>query len=288
MTCLTLPWPLDSGLDSRQHIDLPGSNIVLDIHGDPLKAELTVVMEGNQFMVMPDILAAFRRSVGRPVEVLYVTLPPASFKSLVMGHTLAVGNLVLSAVPDVVMGPPDFMADLYNRRFVDEPVTFAGNQGIVLVVPRGNPKGLSGPQDLLRTDIRIATSNPQTERGSYRKYLQAVAHLPALVDKIRRAAVTARWIHHREVPALVHHGMADAALLYAHFARYYAQWQEPLFDALVFSAGGSRPGVLPGGAAPQSPEQRAGPGLDRVALERRGRKNLSPPRVCRPLDQALG
>ncbi len=243
MRCLTLPWPLDLGEAVKDHVDLPGSNLVYDFHGDPLSAELFIVMEGNQFMVIPDVLEAFFRHLGRRVEVFYVTLPPPRFRPLIEGHPLAIGNLVLKFRPQVVMGPPDFMGKI--RDLVTEPKTFVRNKGVVLLVQKGNPKGIKGPEDLIREEIKIAISNPKTEVNSFKTYLAALEHVSGLKEKIEKEAIFSQVIHHREVPAFVFEGLADVAPLYFHFAYYYQNprfFETPLFDYLEFPEGAAQQG----------------------------------------------
>ncbi len=238
MRCFTLPWPLDTGAEVRDHVDLPGSNIVYDFHGDPCNADLYIVMEGNQFMVLPDLLEAFEKFVGQDIKVFYVTLPPPRFRPLIQGKGLAVGNLIFNFVPQVVMGPPDFMSKI--RDFVSSPQTFIHNRGVVLVVKRGNPKNILGPEDLKRNEVVVAISNPETEINSFNTYLAALAEIPGLEEKIRKKAVFSQVIHHREIPALIQAGIADVAPLYYHFAYYYQNprfFTEPLFDYIEFPGG---------------------------------------------------
>ncbi len=237
LQCLYLPWPLDTGAD-KEGVFLPGSNVVFDFHGDPCRAELTIVMEGNQFMVIPEVIEAFSKEIGREVQIFYVTLPPPRFRPVLEGKPLAIGNLVLHMEPEVVMAPPEFMAKVEGM--ILEPVTFMENRGVVLVVRRGNPKQIKGPEDLLREDVRIAISNPQTEVNSYQTYLESLSHVPGLREKIEKEALKSRVIHHREVPAMIYHGLADVAPLYFHFAYYYQNPQffpEPVFDYLTFPEG---------------------------------------------------
>ncbi len=237
---LHLPWPLDTGREIPENLFLPGSNVVYDFHGDPCQAELVIVMEGNQYMVIPELLAAFAKYLGREVEVFYVTLPPPRFRGLIEGKPLAIGNLVLSVRPHVVMGPPEFMRGLRGSGRITEPVTFVRNRGVVLVVARGNPKGITGPEDLMRPDVRVAISNPETEVNSYRTYREALAEVPGLGEKLEREALKSRLVHHREIPAMIYHGLADVAPLYYHFALYYQDprfFSEPLLDYVTFEAG---------------------------------------------------
>ncbi len=236
--CYTLPWPLDLGKDKPNQLYLPGSNLVFDFHGDPCQAELTIIMEGNQFMVIPDLLEAFSAHLGRQVECFYVTLPPPRFRGVLYGEPITVGNLVLTIRPQIVMAPPEFMAKVSER--ISAPKTFMKNKGVVLIVKRGNPKEIKGPEDLLRSDVKIAVSNPKTETNSFNSYLKALSHVPGLKEKIEKEALFSRLIHHREVPAFVYHGLADVAPLYFHFAYYYQNprfFTEPLFDYLTFPEG---------------------------------------------------
>ena len=236
--CLSLPWPLDTGAGLENQIFLPGSNVVYDFHGDPCQADLTIVMEGNQFMVIPDLLEIFYRFLGRRVEVFYVTLPPGRFRGVLSGEPLAVGNLILSLRPQIVMAPPEFMEKVRDKVF--RAKTFMKNRGVVLVFRRGNPKNIQAPEDLLRPEVRVAISNPKTEAHSFKSYTRALEHIPELLEKIAREALKSRLIHHREVPALIFHDYADVAPLYYHFAYYYQNprfFREPLFDFLSFPEG---------------------------------------------------
>ncbi len=244
MRCLTLPWPFDLGARVSDHVDLPGSNLVYDFHGDPLSAELLIVMEGNQFMVIPDLLEAFNQYLGQRVEVFYVTLPPPRFRPLIEGRPLAIGNLVLKFRPHIVMGPPDFMNKISS--YITEPKTFIKNRGVVLLVKKGNPKGIKVPEDLLKDEIKVAISNPETEVNSFNTYVRTLEHVPGLREKIEKEAIFSQVIHHREVPSFVYEGIADVAPLYFHFAYYYQNplfFKEPLFEYISFAEGEAEQGL---------------------------------------------
>ncbi len=240
MKCLTLSWPLDLGAQVKEHVDLPGSNIVYDFHGDPMNSELTIVMEGNQFMVIPEMLDAFYRFLGKSIEVFYVTLPPPRFLPVLEGRALAIGNLILNLKPQIVMGPPEFMKRLLAKGMVKEPRTFMTNKGVVLVYPRGNPKAIGSPSDLMRPDIKIGISNPKTEVNSFNSYIKALSHISGIIEKIESQGIYSSVIHHREIPAFIYHGVVDVAPLYRHFALYYENprfFKESFFEHLEFPEG---------------------------------------------------
>src|SRR5689334_7122825 len=70
---------------------------VLDLHGDPAGAQLVIFMAGNQYLVMPRLLAAFRRQYPQVRDIFYETLPPGVVVRQVRAGSLQMGNLRISA-----------------------------------------------------------------------------------------------------------------------------------------------------------------------------------------------
>ncbi len=67
-------------------LTVPPVDNVLDLHGDPCSADLIVFLNGNQWMVMEDILNAFRQRHPDFGNIFYETLPPGSLAEQ-MRHT---------------------------------------------------------------------------------------------------------------------------------------------------------------------------------------------------------
>ncbi|EQD69063.1 sulfate-binding protein, partial [mine drainage metagenome] len=55
-----------------------GVNNVPDLHGDPFHANLVLFVAGNQFMVMPELISAFKKRYPEVRHVFYETSPPES------------------------------------------------------------------------------------------------------------------------------------------------------------------------------------------------------------------
>lgn len=55
---------------------LPETEIITQFHGDPDKAQLRLFMAGNQFVVMDNLIAEFKKQHPKYQEIYYVTIPP--------------------------------------------------------------------------------------------------------------------------------------------------------------------------------------------------------------------
>lgn len=54
----------------------PETEIITQFHGDPESAQLRLFMAGNQFVVMDNLIAEFRKQHPKYKEIYYVTIPP--------------------------------------------------------------------------------------------------------------------------------------------------------------------------------------------------------------------
>ncbi|UCC56751.1 MAG: substrate-binding domain-containing protein [Gammaproteobacteria bacterium] len=54
----------------------PETEIITQFHGNPHKAELTLFMAGNQFVVMDNLIAEFKKQYPKYDNIHYVTIPP--------------------------------------------------------------------------------------------------------------------------------------------------------------------------------------------------------------------
>lgn len=52
------------------------TEIITQFHGDPKRAQLRLFMAGNQFVVMDNLVAEFKKQYPRYEEIYYVTIPP--------------------------------------------------------------------------------------------------------------------------------------------------------------------------------------------------------------------
>lgn len=229
-----LPWPSELPLPPHAPhtvFTVPGSNVVLDLHGDPSDPDLTLFMAGNQYRALPDLIAAFRHQAA-DAQIFYATLPPGRLIDAMESGELRVGNLALPIAPDriwpdVFMTGPKEHARLKRMGLVDEPRTYARTRGAVLLVRTGNPKSVRAVEDLLRDDVRVAISSPERERASFESYSATLAAQggSGLIDRLmaKPSTISPAYVHHREVPQLLADGLADAAPMYFHFGEYLAR-----------------------------------------------------------------
>lgn len=240
---MMLNWPpeLVIGEEDVEPWCQPASNHVLDFHGDPIKARLVVFSDGNHHMALLECLKAFYNKHPEVKDIFYATTPPYPIVRLLESGVLRLGNLMLSVKPHVFISPPEVMEKLKAGGYVKQHRLLAENRGSVLLVSKGNPKGIHTLSDLMRRDVRLFISNPDTEKTSYsgyRKTLEGMAQREGL-DKgafIRNTfgetVMYGQRIHHREAPGAVATGRVDAAIVYFHLALRYMRIFPDLFDIL--------------------------------------------------------
>jgi len=223
------------------------SNRVLDFHGDPVRSKLVVYSDGNHHMALGDALKAYFLEHPEVRDIFYATTPPAPIVELLRQGAIRLGNLTISLRPHIFMGPPHVLDRLQAEGLLQPHQLLARNQGSVLLIMRGNPKQIESVSDLMREDVRLFISNPETETVSYEGYrrtLEGIAERQGLDPAAFKKAVfgdTAVWgqrIHHREAPEALADGRADAAVIYFHLALRYKRIFSDLFDFL--SLGGTR------------------------------------------------
>ncbi len=251
-----LDWPIetvlpeDSAMDWRQ----PASNIVLDFHGDPLKAKLAVFSDGNHHMALLPALRAFYKANPAVRDIFYATTPPAPIVSWLKTGSLRLGHLILSLQPHLFISPPHVMDRLKDEGLIHSHRRLACNQGSVLLIRHGNPKGINTVEDLMHDDVRLFISNPETEAVSYEGYRQTLESMAASQGISAEAysqavfgetVVWGRRIHHREAPEAVAAGVADAAMVYYHLALRYTRIFPHVFEIIPLGGTKAQPAPHP-------------------------------------------
>lgn len=231
--------PVDAG---GARLAAPGSNLCLDFHGDPLRARLVVVSDGNHHMALREVLAMFLEQNPAVDDVFYSTTPPGlAMEWLSAGH-IDIGNLRLSVRPHAMIGPPPLLQRAVASGDLTAQQPFMCSKGTALLVIKGNPQGIFGAADLLRDGVRLFLSNPLAEKvsyGIYRSALQVLAaaegrslefldHEPGRFDPAKLCYGEA--IHHREAPQALADGKADVAVVFYHLALRYQRIFPELFD----------------------------------------------------------
>ena len=205
-------------------LDVPPFDAIVDLVGNPYDADLVLFVNGNQFMVMPELIERFQARYPEVGTIFYETLPPGLLKQQIEhnGH-LSVGSLNFSVQADVYTAGRQEMTDLAG--YVDKVWPYAQNH-LALAVPKGNPEHITQLTDLGRTDITIAMPNLKTE-GIARLARQAalMAGGESLVErifaeKVQQGTTHFTAIHHRQTVPWLIDGRVDVGVLWASEAQW--------------------------------------------------------------------
>lgn len=255
-TSIFLDWPEEQagGNDLYARWSQPCSNICLDFHGDPVRAQLVVFSDGNHHMALRDCLDLFARQNNALSGIFYATTPPGPIVNMFKTGGLRMGNLVVSVTPHVFISPPEILDSLVQSKHLSGHIPFVRNQGNVLLVRKGNPKRVLGVSDLGRDNIRLFLSNPDTEKASYTAYRDTLKALTSeqygptfLDDKIKQDQVLfGQRIHHREAPQALADGAADVAMVFYHLALRYTRIFPDLFEMVALGGDVENPLPLQG------------------------------------------
>ena len=252
----------------------PSANRIFDLHANMDNCGFTLSTAGNYHMALSELWYNHFLPVSPEVKNwMYTTSPPVSVPQA-KNSVLTIGNWKGNCKPDVAVGPKKLIAALQEAGVTEgEPIPVIVNQGNVILVKKGNPKNIRTIWDLGKKRIKVVTSNPYTEPGSFGNYSNSIYNIAAndrnpprrmtaekLFDKIFNGD-NGKWlagarIHHREVPWSVAHGKADAGLMFYHLALYTKRSFPDLFD------------IVPLGGTVENPDAVAGNKIGKMFIVR--------------------
>lgn len=192
--------------------------------GDSYTAELVMYLAGNQFMVMEELITDFQAR-NPDIKTIYVeTIPPGQ---ILKGQILKQGQI---DGQNTAMNPDLFasvnlghLKKLRVKGIMSDYIIYVRNK-LELMVAKGNPKGIQGPEDLGREDLVQSHPNPLTE-GIFKFYGSQMLrdlglHTRVTADAECKScwAIEGRtWFtsrHHRETPARIEAGEADVGIVW--------------------------------------------------------------------------
>ncbi|MBL1407868.1 substrate-binding domain-containing protein [Sphingobacterium faecale] len=199
---------------SAVHFTVPGINNVPDLYGDIVDPQLTIFFAGNQFMVVDDLLAAFKKEYPQYQRIFVETLPPGILAKQIQGGSLTLGNLRITHQPDVYTAGKRTITEM--KDYFSHTQIYCYNN-ICLMVPEGNPAKITSLNDLAQEHVRIAMPNPLWEgigeqiQASYKKAGGEALVNKIMKDKVEKGTTYLTKIHHRESPMRILYGDADVA-----------------------------------------------------------------------------
>ncbi len=178
------------------------------------RADLVLFMAGNQFMVMDELIEAFKRRNPDVKEIFYETLPPGlEFEQIKAGGAVFKGR-VITGKPDIYTSVTrEAMEELLTLGFIKSYHPYLHNR-IVLITRKGNPANIQSVKDLARDDVRISQPGAMENITNYILDMYEKAGGEALVHRImeeKRAEGTTilTIVHHRETPLRLKKGTVD-------------------------------------------------------------------------------
>ncbi len=265
----TPPWSKganDPAMSKGYSFQVPDVDNVPDLHGNPADAKLVLFIGGNQFFVLPRLIAGFEDQHPEfKGKIFYETLPPGILrKQIAAGNTLTLGNLTLTVQPDVYEAGARVLHGMASKGEVKNVVEYATND-LAIMVPAGNPKHIESLKDLGRSDLKLSMPNPQWEgvanqiAAALRKaggepLYQAVYH-----TKVADGSSILTEIHHRQTPMRILQGKVDAGVTWASEVRFQEKVGNPITGVAIPDAENMTAiyaaGVLPN--APHAEEAEA-------------------------------
>ncbi|GLQ98608.1 substrate-binding domain-containing protein [Dyella mobilis] len=208
---------------------VPPFDAIADLHGDIVDPQLTVFFAGNQFMVVHDLVEAFKQSHPQYQRIYVETLPPGILAKQIETGSLVMGNLRIALKPDIFTTGKGSVAQLQKQHgWFAETADYARNP-LAILVAKGNPKHVQGLKDLGRDDVRVSMPNPQWEgiakqiEASYRKAGGDALDHAVMDAKVKDGSTYLTRIHHRESPLRVLQGDSDAAPVWSTEAYFQQQ-----------------------------------------------------------------
>ena len=214
----------ESGLGHDYRTFHTGGNIEYGQIGDSYTSELVMYLAGNQFMVMEDLIKDFQAK-NADIKTIYVeTIPPGQ---ILKKQLLAQGQIngqKTAMNPDLFASVNiNHLKNLKKKGLMDEHIIYTHNK-LELMVAKGNPKNIKGPEDLGRDDLVQSHPNPLTE-GIFKFYGSEMLKDLGLYEKVTGGkeckscwAVEGKtWFtsrHHRETPYKLEQGEADVGIVW--------------------------------------------------------------------------
>jgi len=212
-----------------------GVDNVPDLHGNPESARLVLFIAGNQFMVLPKLIAEFERQYpelrGR---IFYETLPPGILRKQIEDDgTLTLGNLTLQVHADAYQASLRVLSAMIAKHQVQQSIPYATNDLEIMIAAK-NPHHIESLADLGRDDVRLSMPNPQWEgvanqiANSLRKAGGETLLQKVMVTKVKNVTTYLTQVHHRQTAMRILGGQSDAGVTWASEVQFQEKIGNPI------------------------------------------------------------
>lgn len=206
------PW--NTPPESSVMFTIPGIDNVPDLYGDINDPQLVVFFAGNQFMVIDDLMKAFKMAYPQYQRVFAETLPPGKLADQIKGGSLTIGNMRITLKPDVYTAGKNRIDEMAH--YFDRTEVYTHNK-LAIMVAKGNPLKIKGLRDLGRKNLKVCMPNPLWEGIGKRieeAYVKAGGEdlkRTIMEDKVKDGSTFLTQIHHRQTPLRMLYKQSEAA-----------------------------------------------------------------------------
>lgn len=192
---------------------------------DSYTSDLTIYVAGNQFMAMEELMQDFQ-SKNQDIKNVYLeTIPPGQ---ILKGQILKQGSIngqKTARNPDLYASVNlGHLKKLRANNIMNDYMIYTHNK-LELMVAKGNPKNIKGPEDLAKKDLVKSLPNPLTE-GIFKFYGSAMLKKLGIYEEVTNdQKCKSCWAidkityftsrHHRETPYRIEHNQADVGIVWA-------------------------------------------------------------------------
>ncbi len=223
---------LEKGLD----FTVPEVDNLPDFHGSLNDPKLVIFVGGNYFFAMAPLVKAFEAQHAELKGRIYsITIPPGLLiKMMESGNTITVGNMTWTVAPDVfAAGLKKVDEQIAAGKLVGPAMPYVTND-LTIMVPKGNPAGITSVADFAKPGVRLVMPNPAWE-GIARQVQATLVKvggdsLKTLVyeTKVRDGSTILTQIHHRQSPLFLMQGRADAGITWKSEAIFQEEAGHPI------------------------------------------------------------
>jgi ABC-type molybdate transport system substrate-binding protein len=225
------PWntPPDDGVN----FTVPGIDNVPDLQGDVNDPQLTVFFAGNQYMVVRDLMRAFRAAYPQYERVFVETLPPEILVDQIENGAVVIGNLRVTLRPDVYATGRGRMLEIQqDKQWFSRTVDYARNR-LAIMTAAGNPHHVTGWADLAQPGVTLCMPNPAWEGIARNQIIPAMRKSggddlvkAVYEDKVTDGSTFLTQIHHRQTPLRIMQGSCEAGAVWYSEAYFHATMKQ--------------------------------------------------------------
>jgi len=162
------PWQHGANNDAIKRgleFTVPQVDVLADFHGDLTDPKLVLYVGGNYFFALAPLVKEFEDEHPEFKGRLYwETIPPGMLVDQIKaGGTITSGNMTWTVKGDAYFAGLNAVKGLIGQGLLDAPAVPYVTNTLAIMVPKGNPRGITSLADLAKPDLRLAMPNPKYE-----------------------------------------------------------------------------------------------------------------------------